>query len=168
MLHGLKLHGRNLSSVLVWSRVHNRNRDRGGEPIRLTKDSLRSAFRWVHHPFKAADPRDHVASCRTLRAPQARGESLRGQLADRSAQGTYASMYQATNTANANTITPAQYQPTNTSSLIGRSSLLPGGIIHPFFAPARRDAGSLTARTWRRLGHRHRGAAYRADIARAE
>jgi hypothetical protein len=22
----------------------------------LTKDSLRSAFRWVHHPFKAADP----------------------------------------------------------------------------------------------------------------
>jgi hypothetical protein len=36
----------------------------------LTKDSLRSAFRWVHHPFKAADPRDHVASCRTLRAPR--------------------------------------------------------------------------------------------------
>ena len=23
----------------------------------LAKDSLRSAFRWVHHPFKAADPR---------------------------------------------------------------------------------------------------------------
>ena len=59
---------------------------------------------------------------------QARGESLRGQLADRSAQGTYASMYQATNTANANTITPAQYQAMNTSSLIGRSSLLPGGL----------------------------------------
>jgi hypothetical protein len=36
----------------------------------LTKDSLRSAFGWVHHPFKAADPRDHVASCRTLRAPR--------------------------------------------------------------------------------------------------
>src|SRR5207248_7535781 len=85
----------------------------------------------------------------------------------RSAHGAYAIMYQATNTANANTITPAQYQPTNTSSLmLEDSSLLLGGIIHPFFAPARRDAGSLTARTWRRLGHRHRGAAYRADIAR--
>ena len=38
-------------------------------------------------------------------------------------------MYQATNTANANTITPAQYQPTNTSSLmLEDSSLLLGGL----------------------------------------
>src|SRR5262245_35266770 len=29
------LHGRNLSSALMRSRVHNRNRDRGGEPVWL-------------------------------------------------------------------------------------------------------------------------------------
>src|SRR5207302_7345709 len=47
----------------------------------------------------------------------------------RSAHGAYAIMYQATNTANANTITPAQYQPTNTSSLmLEDSSLLLGGL----------------------------------------
>ena len=37
LLHGLEgdLHGRSLSSALMWSRVHNRSCDRGGEPIRL-------------------------------------------------------------------------------------------------------------------------------------
>jgi len=60
---------------------------------------------------------------------QVAGESLRGRLAGSSAQGTC--MYQATNTATANTITPAQYQPRSASSLIGTPPFFPGGIIHP-------------------------------------
>src|SRR4051794_8372012 len=36
LLHGFRdMHGRTLSSALIRSRVHNRNRDRGGESIGL-------------------------------------------------------------------------------------------------------------------------------------
>ena len=51
-----------------------------------------------------------------------------------SAQATYfTSMYQATHRANADAITPAQYQPRSVSSLIGSSSLF-RETIHPFLA----------------------------------
>src|SRR5204863_9406103 len=59
------------------------------------------------------------------------GKSLRGQLAGSSAQGTLASMYQATNTANANTITPSQYQPRSASSSFEASPFSREGTIQP-------------------------------------
>jgi hypothetical protein len=34
------LHGRNLASAVMRSRVHNRTRDRGGEPIRLMEGGI--------------------------------------------------------------------------------------------------------------------------------
>jgi hypothetical protein len=37
---GGNLHGRNLACALMRSRVHNRTRDRGGEPIRLTEGEI--------------------------------------------------------------------------------------------------------------------------------
>jgi hypothetical protein len=49
------------------------------------------------------------------------------------------SMYQTTHRANANTITPAQYQPRSASSLIGSSSLFREGL-YTHSAPRRARA----------------------------
>jgi hypothetical protein len=43
-----ELHGRNLTSALMWGRVHNRTRDRGGKPIRL-------AWPWASPPDHPED-----------------------------------------------------------------------------------------------------------------
>jgi hypothetical protein len=58
------LHGRNLASALMRSRVHNRTRDRGGEPIRINGG--------VHCPPVLPEP--------------GRGRSLKGALDARSAR----------------------------------------------------------------------------------
>jgi hypothetical protein len=57
-------------------------------------------------------------------------------------------MYQTTHKANANTITPAQYQPRSASSLIGSPSLFREGLYTHSAARGRAQASPLWGSYW--------------------
>ena len=73
-----EVHGRKLDSVLIWGRVHNRTRDRGGKPIRLgvavgiapgPSGGTGGALQKIAADKLGAKPRDSTSRCLAVPIP---------------------------------------------------------------------------------------------------